>query len=69
MSLKLERDIIKLTKELHKERKRINWIILQMKNGMTELATETVSQIIEQGIESEFEEVQLTVNEQIARLI
>jgi len=69
MSLKLERDIIKLTKELHKERKRINWIILQMKNGMTELATETVSQIIEQGIESEFEEVELTVNEQIARLI
>lgn len=69
MSFKLERDIVKLRKELHAERARINWIILQMKDGMTELAVETVSRIIEENIESEFDVIELSVDEKLKRLL
>tara|TARA_R110002167_G_scaffold5653_2_gene26217 strand:+ start:2667 stop:2876 length:210 start_codon:yes stop_codon:yes gene_type:complete len=69
MSFKLERDIVKLRKELHTERARINWIILQLRDGMTELAVETVSRIIEENIEAEFDEVELSVDEQLKRLL
>ena len=66
MSLKAEHDISKLKKELASESLRIDWIISQMKNGMTELATITVTKILEQGLEADI--VEKTTDEQLRDL-
>jgi|GEM_PF-6534160 hypothetical protein len=66
MSLKLEHEISKLKKELASESLRIDWIISQMKNGMTELATITVTKILEQGLEADI--VEKTTDEQLRDL-
>tara|TARA_R100001377_G_C3165211_1_gene101055 strand:+ start:34 stop:261 length:228 start_codon:yes stop_codon:yes gene_type:complete len=66
MSLKLEHEISKLKKELASESLRIDWIISQMKNGMTDLATITVTKILEQGLEADI--VEKTTDEQLRDL-
>ena len=66
MSLKLEHEISKLKKELASESLRIDWIISQMKNGMTELATITVTKILEQGLAADI--VEKTTDEQLRDL-
>tara|TARA_R110000751_G_scaffold85306_1_gene170328 strand:- start:120 stop:359 length:240 start_codon:yes stop_codon:yes gene_type:complete len=66
MSLKLDHEINKLRKELAVERLRTDWIISQMKNGMTELATLTVTKILEEGLEADI--VEKTTDEQLRDL-
>jgi len=67
MSLKLEREITRLRKELDKERKRIDWLIAQLKNNMSDIATATVTKILEEGLEADV--VEKSTDDQIKELI
>lgn len=42
----------KLEAQNKKQQKQIDWLIAQLKEGMTELATVTVTKILEEGLEA-----------------
>lgn len=67
VSTKLDYELNKIRKEfkteLAKRDKRIEWLVSQIKNGMTDLATVTVTKILEEGIEADV--VEKTTDEKI----
>ena len=74
MSLKLQRQVDKLIKAQAKDRALIDelmifkgWVQREMHDGMTNLATVTVTKILEQGLEAHV--VEQTTDEKLTELM